>query len=385
MKVLFLNYEYPPLGGGAGNATQYLLREYTGMPDLEVHLVTSSIDGSAHDECIGGRVFVHSVPIGKNAENLHFQSQENLLMYAWRGYARADELLLEGGYDAIHAFFTVPCGYMAFRLGKKHGVPYIVSLRGADVPGFSERFTLLYSFLKPLIRQVWRESSRVIAVSLGMQRLAEKTAPAQPMSVIPNGIAIDEFSVAAGSADDKLRVISTSRLTPRKGLRFLIQALAEMKTQQGIDDIEALLIGDGHERESLEDMAREMGVADQVRFIGRVEHAELKGWYAQADIFILPSMNEGMSNAMLEALASGLPLLVTRTGGADEVLEEGINGFALEMRSAEDIAEKLLRLRNDRDLRSRMAAASRRKAEAMSWGNVAWQYVKAYGSMSQEK
>ena len=96
-------------------------------------------------------------------------------------------------------------------------------------------------------------------------------------------------------------------------------------------------------------------------------------------------MNEGMSNAMLEALASGLPLLVTRTGGADEVLEEGINGFALEMRSAEDIAEKLLRLRNDRELRTRMAVASRRKAEAMSWGNVAWQYVKVYGSVSQEK
>ena len=124
-----------------------------------------------------------------------------------------------------------------------------------------------------------------------------------------------------------------------------------------------------------------MGVSNQVRFIGRVDHAELKSWYAQADIFILPSMNEGMSNAMLEALASGLPLLVTRTGGADEVLEEGINGFALEMRSAEDIAEKLLRLRNDRELRTRMAVASRRKAEAMSWGNVAWQYVKVYGSV----
>ncbi len=381
MKILFLNYEYPPLGGGAGNATQYLLQEYAKQPDLEVHLVTSSIDGSAHDECIGGRVFVHSVPIGKNAENLHFQSQKDLLMYAWRGYAKADALLLEGGYEAIHAFFTVPCGYMALRLGKKHGVPYIVSLRGADVPGFSERFALLYSFLKPLIRQVWRESARVIAVSLGMQRLAEETAPTQPMNVIPNGISVEDFVPSSGSTDGKIRVISTSRLTPRKGLRFLIQALAEMKTRQGVTDIEVLLIGDGHERESLEDMAREMGVSNQVRFIGRVDHAELKSWYAQADIFILPSMNEGMSNAMLEALASGLPLLVTRTGGADEVLEEGINGFALEMRSAEDIAEKLLRLRNDRELRLRMAVASRRKAEAMSWGNVAWQYVKVYGSV----
>lgn len=383
MKILFLNYEYPPLGGGAGNATQYLLSEYAKQPDLEVHLVTSSIDGFPHDECLGGRVFVHSVPIGKNAENLHFQSQKDLLMYAWRGYAKAEALLAEGGYDAIHAFFTVPCGYMALRLGKKYGVPYIVSLRGADVPGFSERFTFLYTFLKPLIRQVWREAAQVIAVSLGMRRLAEKTAPAQPMRVIPNGIALEEFPVATMRNDDTLRVISTSRLTPRKGLRFLIQALAELKHENQARNIEVLLIGDGHESESLEHLARESGVIEQVQFIGRVEHAELKQWYAGADVFILPSLNEGMSNAMLEALASGLPLLVTRTGGADEVLEEGVNGFALAMGSAHDIAEKLLRLYDDRALRQRMALASRRKAETMSWGKVAEQYVQVYQSLKQ--
>lgn len=383
MKILFLNYEYPPLGGGAGNATQYLLSEYAKQPDLEVHLVTSSIDGSSHDECLGGRVYVHSVPIGKNAENLHFQSQKDLLVYAWRGYAKADALLALGGYDAIHAFFTVPCGYMALRLGKKYGVPYIVSLRGADVPGFSERFAFLYTFLKPLIRQVWREAAQVIAVSLGMRRLAEKTAPAQPMRVIPNGIALEEFPAATMRNDDILRVISTSRLTPRKGLRFLIQALAELKHENQARNIEVLLIGDGHESESLEHLARESGVIEQVQFIGRVEHAELKQWYAGVDVFILPSLNEGMSNAMLEALASGLPLLVTRTGGADEVLEEGVNGFALAMGSAHDIAEKLLRLYDDRALRQRMALASRRKAETMSWGKVAEQYVQVYQSLEQ--
>lgn len=378
MKVLFLNYEYPPLGGGAGNATQYLLREYAKYSELEVHLVTSSIDDEAHDECLGGRVFIHSVPIGKNSQNLHFQSQKDLLLYAWRGYVRAEELIKEGGYDVIHAFFTVPCGYMAMRLGQKYHLPYLVSLRGADVPGFSERFTFLYSFLKPLIRRVWRQAARVIAVSLGMQRLAQKTAPTQVISVIPNGIAVEEFSRASGSQDAKLRVISTSRLTPRKGLRFVIQALARLREEQGITDIEVLLIGDGHEREALTSLARETGVIEQVRFLGRVEHEQLKKWYAQADVFILPSMNEGMSNAMLEALASGLPLLVTRTGGADEVLEEGVNGFALEMRSAEDIAEKLLCLRNDHALRERMALASRHKAESMSWSQAAEQYIRVY-------
>lgn len=378
MKILFLNYEYPPLGGGAGNATQYLLREYAKVPDLEVHLITSSVDAEFHDECIGGKVFVHSVPIGKNAKNLHFQSMKDLLVYTWAGYKKSNELLRAGKFDLVHAFFSVPCGYMALRLSKKYRVPYIVSLRGADVPGFSERFSFLYHMLKPAIRRIWKDAAVVIAASAGLKRLAGETNSKQQMSIIPNGIDIAEFTPSTGSADGIFRVISTSRLTPRKGLRYLVQALALLKKEKNISNVEAILVGDGHERESLESLAQEQGVSAQVKFIGRVAHNELSRWYARADAFILPSMNEGMSNAMLEAAASGLPLLVTHTGGSDEVLLEGKNGFEIKMKSARDIADKVARLVNDPALRRSMAQASRRKAESMSWGNVAERYIEQY-------
>ncbi len=378
MKILFLNYEYPPLGGGAGNATQYLLREYTKIPDLEVHLITSSVDAGFHDECIGGRVVVHSVPIGKNEKNLHFQSVKDLLFYTWEGYKKSNELLRKEKFDLVHAFFSVPCGYMAMRLSKKYRVPYIVSLRGADVPGFSERFSFLYHALKPAIRRIWKDAAAVISASAGLKRLAEQTNPKQRMDIIPNGIDIAEFTPSTGSTDGIFRVISTSRLTPRKGLRYLIAALATLKKEKNISNVEALLIGDGHERESLEALAKEHGISNQVKFIGRVPHEELSKWYAKADAFILPSMNEGMSNAMLEAAAAGLPLLVTRTGGSDEVLLEGKNGFEIQMKSTVDIAEKLERLVNDSALCRSLAEASRIKAESMSWRNVAERYIEQY-------
>lgn len=383
MKILFLNYEYPPLGGGAGNATEYLLREYAKMPEMEVHLVTSSADNHYHQISVGTNVTVYSLPIGKNKETLHFQSLRDILYYSWSGYRFAKKLLEEGGFEVIHAFFGVPCGVQAYLLGKKFHLPYIISLRGADVPGFSERFLGLEIFLRPIIRKVWHKANAVVAVSQGMKDLALKTSPEQPMSVIPNGIDLTLFRESRGSMDGILRLISTSRLTPRKGLRYLIEALRILREHYSITAVKVLLIGDGNERAGLEELTKTAGVMEQVRFLGRIPHNELPQWYAKADVFVLPSLNEGMSNAMLEALASGLPLLVTRTGGAEELLEEGHNGFAIQMKNARDIAEKVKKLFNDVPLRRAMARASRQKAEAMSWHRVAQAYRQLYQNVSR--
>lgn len=380
MKVLFLNYEYPPLGGGAGNATQYLLKEYAHIPDLEVHLVTSSVDGSYHHFQVGnGAVTVHCVPIGKNSKTLHFQSIFDLLRYSWSGYHFAKKLLSQGDFDAIHAFFSVPCGYMALCLSKRYNIPYIVSLRGADVPGFSERFSLLYTFLKPLIRRVWQHAYKVVAASEGLKKLAHMTDVSQKISVIGNGINITEFAPAkVREIDGYIRILCVSRMTPRKGIRYLILALQLILQKDATQKLELWIVGEGDELESLKQLARVSGVAENVKFFGRVEHNKLLFYYQLADIFCLPSLNEGMSNALLEALASGLPLVATVTGGTEELVQDGENGFFIKQHSAVDIAEKLEKLIADETLRKRFGQASRRRAEMMSWKNVATEYHHLY-------
>lgn len=86
MRVLFLNYEYPPLGGGAGNATSYLIKEYEKIPDLKVDLVTSGIGRKFETERVGKNIWIHKLPIGKDEKNLHYQSQKDLLVYSWKAY-----------------------------------------------------------------------------------------------------------------------------------------------------------------------------------------------------------------------------------------------------------------------------------------------------------
>ena len=149
MRILFFNYEYPPLGGGAGNATFYLLQEFSKISGLEIDLITSSIDKFKIEE-LTTNIRIHYLDIGKK-NTFHFQSQKDLLIYSWKAYFYAKKLIKQKKFDLTLAFFGIPCGYIAMRLK----IPYIVSLRGSDVPGYNERFKILDKFIFSWLRKMF--------------------------------------------------------------------------------------------------------------------------------------------------------------------------------------------------------------------------------------
>ncbi|MDO8241146.1 MAG: glycosyltransferase family 4 protein [Candidatus Moranbacteria bacterium] len=383
MKVLFFNYEYPPLGGGAANATAYILGEFAKIPDLEVDLVTSSIDEKYHLDNISEKIRVHRLPIGKNSSNLHFQSQKDLLVYSWKAYQFSKELIKANKYDLTHSFFSIPCGFLSMLLKRKYGLPYIVSLRGSDVPGYSERFGLAYYVFTPIIKYVWKKSDAVISNSIGLKELALKAKPDQEVGVIFNGIDIENFKPDASKkpADRFIITPGASRVTKRKGLDFLIKAVAQLLPKY--PQIFLKVMGDGDEKENLTAMVAEMGLEKNIQLIGRVPREETTPYYQEASLFVLPSFNEGMSNAMLEALASGLPIVATDTGGTKELVTEGQNGLVIEMGDADDMAEKIEKVISNPELCAKMGQESRKVAETMSWGSVARQYFELYQKVSK--
>lgn len=375
MKILFLNYEYPPLGGGAANANAYLLKMYSKDPNVFVDLITSSPDSEEHITELNERIRIHALPIGKTEATLHHQSQKELLVYSYKAYQRADQFLQKNNYDVIHAFFGIPCGFLGWRLGKKYKVPYIVSLRGSDVPGYSERFSFIYTFLTPLITRVWVHAAKVVSNSQGLKDLALKAASTQEISIIPNGVDTEKFVPATEPSEEWVITAGATRLTERKGIHLIIEALPELIAIQPKLVFEVM--GDGSSLESLQEQAKNLGVQDHVRFLGRIPATETPKYYSRAKVFILPSANEGMSNALLEALASGLPVVVTDTGGSQELVETGVNGFII-TRDQRAIAEAVKKLLTDESLRRRMGVASRTRAEAQSWDAVAKQYQELY-------
>lgn len=381
MKVLFLNYEYPPLGGGASVATEALLKEWAKTPEVEVHLVTAAVGGALEHILVGGNVFVHRVPIGKNPKRLHSQSLRDILVYTVKSWFFIHTLLHQENkkapFDVTLAFFTIPCGFSAYLLKLFHGIPYVVSLRGADVPGFSEKYDTFYLFAKPLVRFLWKRAEKVIPNSIGITELAKKTDPEQSMEIIENGV--DTLSFAPKNErrpQDQIIFLSTSRLTPRKGIHFLIEAFA-LAAKQSAVPIKLQLIGEGEQKEMLQARVRELGIEKEVQFLGRVEHQLLPQFYQQVHTFVLPSKNEGMSNAALEALASGLPLLVSGTGGMQELVTDGENGYFIDPENTETFAEKLVALASDTEKLISMGSESRRRAELRGWNQVALHFKEA--------
>lgn len=385
-RILFFNYEYPPLGGGAANATKAIIAEYAAMGTVHVDVVTSSIDEKFHTEKVGEHVHVYRLPIGKNPHNLTYQTKKELITYTYKAYFFAKKLCKKHSYDATHSFFAVPCGVISFWIQKRFNIPYIVSLRGADVPGYSERFTRMYRVLTPVILRVWKNAQCVVTNSTGLTALAQQSNPQQKFLCIPNGVDTTFYHPGARTPDDRKKefiILCASRLSRRKGFRYAIDALADLVSCY--PHVRMIIAGgEGNAMRELKARVREKKLDDYVTFSGAYTKKDAPAIYHNADVFVMPSLNEGMSNNLLEALASGLPVLMTPTGGAQELVRDGENGYLIAMRDAQSIAEKLRALIEHPEQCDEYGRNSRAIAKQMSWKTVAEQYNTLYDTITQK-
>jgi len=368
IKLLILNYEYPPLGGGAATATQNLLKQYSQEENLEIDLVTSST-GEYREEQFSENIKIYFLDIKKKG-GLHTQSKKDLLRYSFQAFSKARKLDKQKDYDVIHAFFGIPCGLIAMLIDDD----YLVSLRGSDVPFYSKKYYLLDKlFFQYLSKLIWKKAQYVIANSQGLKDLAQKTIPKQEIGVIYNGI--DWVDELPEREENKFTVVSTSRLIERKGLDYLIKAFA--KFAKGKGNVELKLYGGGDQGDALEDLVREVGMEDIVTFLGEQPQKRIFSEIGRYTVFAIPSKNEGMSNSILEAMVRGLPIIATDVGGTKELVNED-NGLVVKKESVDDITVALEKLYADRSLVEKMGKNSRERVKELTWERVAQQYVELY-------
>jgi len=368
--ILLLNYEYPPLGGGAGNATSYLIKEFASNPCLNISLVTSSTT-TYRVEHPSENITIYFLNIRKKG-SLHYQSITDLVHYTWKAWRFCKKLTARENFNLIHAFFSIPCGLIALGLR----LPYIISLRGSDVPFYNPRFYWLDKLiLKHLHGIIWRNAKRVIANSSGLRKLALQSFPKQKIEVIPNGVDIKTFSPPKSKPKNvRLQLISIGRLIERKGYSYLIEAL------EGLQGIDLTLIGDGDQMSHLKHLAQKKEVS--VRFLGRIPHNKLPQHLQNADVFILPSLNEGMSNAALEAMACGLPIIITDTGGALELIRG--NGLVVPPGDSKALQKAIIHYRQKPSLVHSEGLTSREISKTMSWQQVAKAYRITYQDVTEK-
>jgi glycosyltransferase involved in cell wall biosynthesis len=381
MKILMLNYEFPPIGGGAGHAHLRLLREYVNVTGLKVDVLTSAPKPGFSKEQFSENITIYKV--GLHKKDLHYWRRIEVIEWLIKAGFHYKKLLKNNSYDLAHAFFGFPTGWLCYRAANK--LTYMVSLRGSDVPGKHARLKLDYKVVTPIFKAIWTKAVCLVACSEGLKNRASRFLPSAAIKVIPNGVELDRFHPSKISERQNIisaekktfRLLTVGRLSVTKRVELLIAAVKILRVQG--HDIHFTIIGGGLIEQQLRKTAIETGLSDIIELTGRVEAEKMPQLYRQHDIFISASMQEGMSNAMLEAMASGLPIITTRCEGVEELIED--NGFVVESPEAESIAQAIKELLENQEAYERMSIAARRRAEKFSWSSVAHQYLQLYDKL----
>ena len=376
LRLLMLNYEFPPLGGGAGSATYHMAIELQKRGHRVDILTAREKGGRAFETIEGVRVFrVPSFRFG-----VHDAGISGAASYLFFARLELAHLMRENRYDLMHYYFGLPTGVLSFYSHLKHGIPYIVSLRGSDVPGYDPNRKALLSMhqlLESTRRKIWHNASAVVANSNSLRQLAIDSDGGCNIEVIPNGVDTERFAPARTprGKDDPLQVLCVSRLIPRKGLTTLIEAAAELRDS----NIEVEIVGSGEMARGLRKLIRSLHLQQCVSLTGFMARPELASRYRRADIFVLPSLSESCAMALLEALSSGLPVIVSNVGGNPEIVRHEENGLLFEAGSSAGLAAALRRLTAAPALRARMSENNLSKIRTQhAWQHIARRYEGVY-------
>ncbi len=372
-RVLLINYEYPPLGGGAGTATAGMARALTGL-GCDVVVLTSRFRGLPARESRNGFTIVRVPVIRRRVDRA---TPVQMLTFLASAAAALLPLTRTWRPDLSIAFFTIPSGPVAWLLRVVRGVPFIVSLRGGDVPGFewAPEARRYHRLTAPVLRWIWRRADAVVANSNGLRDLARTSTPELPIASVPNGVELPP-AVSAQPEAQSPRLLTMGRLTQQKGIDVLFRAMTRLRDIDFALDI----AGDGPGRAGLEQLAQQLDLSDRVRFLGWVGREEIPQTFGNTAIFVLASRIEGMPNVVLEAMAYGRPVVCTRVFGADELIEQGISGMLIEIEDEVQLADALRTLLSDPGLRARMGTAARQRVEAhFTWTSTARAYLQLAG------
>lgn len=166
MKILMLNYEFPPIGGGAGKAHLCMLKDFADNNNLVIDVLTSAPRPGFTVENFSENITIYKVGVHK--KNLHYWRKIEVIEWLLKAQRHYRKLLRENNYDLAHAFFGFPTGWLSYRTANK--LPYIISLRGSDVPGKHARLKLDYKVFGPLFKVIWKKAAALVANSEGLDR-----------------------------------------------------------------------------------------------------------------------------------------------------------------------------------------------------------------------
>jgi len=395
MRILVINYEYPPIGGGGADATKGLAEGYA-KRGHETIVLTARWNALPRLEKVNDCLAIHRIFAFRKA--IAHCTPPRMLAFMLLGIPPAIRLARNWKPDVIHCHFAIPVGFIGLVVKKFIGIPYVVTLHGGDIPGHvPEQTDRYYALVKPLANRVVKNASFCVAVGAGLQKLAIEKYSRPDILYIPNGVDVEMFKPRGDRAPhEATRIVFAGRFNPEKGLNRLIEAV-KLLEGRGITNpavANALaesaysveVYGGGPLEREMKTLSTNYGLDHRIRFMGWVKREELSVRLGEADIFVIPSDIEGMPLGCLQAMASGLAIVGSRTFGISEVVRDGENGILVEVGDVRGLADALERLLNDRALIRKMGERGRQIIfEEFRWDVIVEQYLNLFGRLKAEK
>lgn len=369
MNVCILSKMFPPGVGGA-ETYAYELANALGERGHTVDVYTQYVGGKNNDISTHQNVTVKRICYARK-KFVVFET----IYYSLNARSGIDF----SKYDVIHGTL-MPASTIALTPGfGMADCPLIVTSHGTSIdealsiaPTMFEDYLLKYVFhplniLMDLI--AGHVADGIIAISNHAANRLKHYFGDIPIFFIPHGVNTSFFTpngtLHPSVSDTEFTLLYIGRLSPRKGLELLLWSLLELS-----EETKLLIGGTGRHRERLEDLTSNLGLEEQVEFLGFVPREELPSLYRSADVFVLPSTYEGFGLVVLEAMACGTPVVGTQVGGVPDIITDTVDGFLVDREPAQ-IAKRIDTLAKDKRKRERMQRNARNKAEKMNWESVA--------------
>lgn len=361
-----LNYEFPPLGGGASPVSYEIAKGYVKLGH-SVDVVTIGFKDLPSFETVDG-INVYRVKCLRSKKEMC--NPLEMLTYIISAKKFLLNHLKTHTYDINHTHFIIPTGIISLWLKKKYNIPYIITSHGSDVPGYNpDRFKLLHKLTGPKLREICKNAKGIISPSNYLKNLILKNIGDYNIKVIPNGIYPNKF---VPKVKNKI-ILSTGRLLPRKGFQYLIKAVSDKNY-----GYEVHIAGDGLIMQELKDLA--LKSKTKIIFHGWMNNnsKEYKQLLESASTYVLASEKENASISLLEAMSAGCAIITTNVSGCPETI--GDTGLIVEPKNSEQIKEKIEYLiNNPKNMEELGKKARTRLLRYYDWNNIIKDYIEVLG------
>ena len=260
-------------------------------------------------------------------------------------FFRASLEILKNRPNVILGTWAYPDGFAAIIIGKLFSIPVVIKVHGTDIHSVSK------GCRQRITSWTLRKANKIISVSQNLSVLMQEkfSAKQEKIVVIRNGVDIDKFHPMDKATallklgldnNDVKNIVFIGNLKPEKNPLILLKAYSQLAPNVR-KKIKLHFIGDGPIRTELEVLINQENLGDHVVLYGSVTHTNIPIWLNAADVLVLPSLNEGMPNVVLEALACNTPVVASNVGGIPEVIDDGVTGFLFESKNINQLSKCL--------------------------------------------